>query len=266
MEAMLHVARQQGVEIRTATPVERILVKDAKVVGVLTPAGEFHADIVIAGADYHHVEQELLSPDQRSYSDGYWSSRVLAPSSLVFYLGFNKRLPGLLHHNLFFDAPLDTHAKEIYTDPRWPSQPLMYISTPSRTDPSVAPTGHENVFALIPVAPGLQDTDEVRQHYRNIVLKKLAERTGLDVGAHLVLERAYSIRDFERDYNAFRGNAYGLANTLRQTAVLKPRMKSKRVEGLYFTGQFTVPGPGVPPSIISGQVVADLIEKETQHA
>ena len=186
----------------------------------------------------------------------------MAPSSLLFYLGFDRRLEGLRHHNLFFDRSLDVHAREIYDAPAWPSDPLMYVCVPSITDPSVAPAGHENVFALIPIAPGLEDTPAIRERYLRQVLDRIGQRTGIDVRPHMVLQRSYCINDFQADHNAFRGNAYGLANTLRQTAVLKPRMKSRRVQGLYFTGQLTVPGPGVPPSLISGQVVADLIAKE----
>jgi phytoene desaturase len=177
-------------------------------------------------------------------------------------MGFNTRLPKLRHHNLFFDRSLDVHAKEIYDTPQWPSDPLLYVCAPSKTDPGVAPEGHENIFGLIPIATGLQDTEDVRRHYRDLFLERLSRHTGMDARSHLVYERSYCINDFMRDYNAFRGNAYGLANTLRQTAVLKPSMKSKKVSGLYYTGQLTAPGPGVPPSIISGQVVADLIEKE----
>lgn len=262
VDAMVRVARAQGVDVRTGVGVERVLVENGKVSGVRTSVGDLRADIVVAAADYHHVERDLLEPEHRSYPEQYWTGRVLAPSSLLFYLGFNTRLPDLRHHNLFFDASLDDHAREIYDDPRWPSRPLMYICAPSKTDPSVAPPGHENVFALIPIAPGLHDTEDIRGHYRDLVLNKLAALVGKDIRPHLVLERSYCINDFKSDYNAYRGNAYGLANTLKQTAVLKPRMKSRRVKGLYFAGQLTVPGPGVPPSLISGQVVADLIEKE----
>lgn len=266
VDAMVKVATQQGVELRCNTPVERIIVRDGRAVGVRTPQGDLYADVIVASADYHHVDQHLLEPQHRGYSADYWRDRTMAPSSLLFYLGFDRRLPSLQHHNLFFDHSLDAHAADIYGTPRWPDEPLMYISAPSTTDPSVAPAGCENVFALIPIAPGLHDPEEVRERYLNNVLDRLTKHTGVDVRASLVYKRSYCVSDFERDYHAFRGNAYGLANTLRQTAVLKPRMKSRKVEGLYYTGQLTVPGPGVPPSLISGQVVADLIVKELQHA
>ncbi|MBK9759558.1 MAG: phytoene desaturase [Flavobacteriales bacterium] len=266
IDAMIRVAKEQGVTLRTGAPVEQILVEQGRAVGVRTRDGELHADVVVASADYHHVEQELLGSEHRSYSERYWSDRVMAPSSLLFYMGFNKRLPKLLHHNLFFESSFDQHAREIYDEPQWPSRPLMYICAPSITDASVAPEGHENLFALIPIATGLTDTEDVRDHYSRQVIERISGQCGFDVEPHMVLHRSYCINDFKSDYNAFGGNAYGLASTLKQTAVGKPSMKSKRVKGLYYAGQLTVPGPGVPPSLISGQVVADLIAKEHQTA
>lgn len=262
VDAMVSVARSKGVEFRCSEGVQEILVHGGKAIGVRTGIGTERADVVVAAADYHHVEQELLPAEHRTYDEAYWQKRVLAPSCLLFYFGVNKRLPNLRHHNLFFDASLDKHAREIYDTPKWPTDPLMYVCAPSVTDPSVAPVGCENLFALIPIAPGLQDEQHVREHYAQRVLDRLEKHTGVDIRPHLVVRRSYCLDDFSADYNAFKGNAYGLANTLKQTAVLKPSMKSRRVRGLYFTGQLTVPGPGVPPALISGQVVAELIHKE----
>ena len=262
IDGMVSVAKDLGVDFRMGSPVDNILVEQGTATGVRIDGATLHADVVVASADYHHVDNDLLSAKERNYSEAYWNERVMAPSSLLFYCGFNARLEGLQHHNLFFDQSLDQHAHEIYADPQWPTKPLMYVCAPSITDPSVAPTGHENLFILIPIAAGLTDTPEVRDRYRKQVLERLSVRCGIDVAQHLVYERSYCINDFKADYNAFRGNAYGLANTLRQTAVLKPSMKNKHVRGLYYAGQLTVPGPGVPPSLISGQVVADLIVKE----
>lgn len=265
VEGMVRVAEAQGVRFLYDHPVDLILVENGRTVGVRTRGGELKADVVVAGADYHHVDQHLLPAEARTYSPAYWNKRVMAPSSLLFYLGFDTRLKKVLHHNLFFDEDLDRHAQQIYDAPQWPSRPLMYVSAPSVTDPGIAPQGHENVFALIPIAPGLPDEPEVRQRYLDLVLDRLSRHTGQDLRRHLVHRRSYCINDFEQDYNAFKGNAYGLANTLRQTAVLKPRMKSRKVAGLYFTGQLTVPGPGVPPALISGQVVAGLVDKDLQR-
>ncbi|MBK8500533.1 MAG: phytoene desaturase [Flavobacteriales bacterium] len=267
VDAMMRVATQQGVEFRMNEPVSRIAVDhQARVTGVETASGMLDADIVVAGADYHHVEQALLAEQHRSYSLSYWSKRIMAPSALQFYLGFDRRLDRLAHHTLFFDEPLDLHSAEIYDTPRWPSRPLFYTSCTSRTDPATAPAGHENLVVLIPVAPGLEDTDAIRQQYFSMVMERLGRHLGFDPKPHLVYQRSYCINDLRSDYNAFRGNAYGLANTLMQTGPLRPSVKSKRVKGLYFTGQLSVPGPGVPPALISGQLVADLIHTEQQTA
>jgi len=262
VDGMVAVAVEQGVQFQFGEPVLEILTSQDRATGVRTDKGTYMADVVVASADYHHVDQELLPEVQHSYSPSYWQERVMAPSSLLLYLGFDERLPNLQHHNLFFDGSLDLHASEIYDHPQWPTDPLMYICVPSKTDASVAPPEHENVFALIPIAPGLEDNPPIRARYQERILARLSQQVGFDVRSRMVYERSYCINDFTADYNAYRGNAYGLANTLRQTAVLKPSMKSKKVKGLYFAGQLTAPGPGVPPSLISGLVVADLVEKE----
>lgn len=186
----------------------------------------------------------------------------MAPSCLLFYLGVDKKIEGLEHHNLFFDEPFEQHAQEIYKDPTWPSAPLFYASTPSKTDPNVAPEGKENLFLLIPIAPNLKDDEETREKYFDILMNRLEARTGQSIKEHILYKRSYCISDFKNDYHAFKGNAYGLANTLRQTAILKPSLKNKKLQNMYYTGQLTVPGPGVPPSIISGEVVAKEIMKD----
>jgi phytoene desaturase len=198
----------------------------------------------------------------RNYDDAYWAKRVMAPSSLLFYLGVNKRIPKLEHHNLFFDENFELHAQEIYETPKWPSKPLFYASAPSKTDSNVAPEGCENLFMLIPVAPDLTDDEATREHYYHLIMERLEAYVGESVRDHVIYKRSYAHRDFKADYNAFRGNAYGLANTLMQTAILKPSLKNKKVRNLFYTGQLTVPGPGVPPSLISGLVVADEVAKE----
>jgi len=261
-EAMTKLAEELGVKICTGENVEKINIENGKVKSVTSNGKEFYADVVISGADYHHTEQKLLEQKYRSYSDKYWESRTMSPSALIFYLGVNKKVDNLLHHNLFFDADFSVHAKEIYDNPTWPSHPLFYVCCPSKTDASVAPEGMENLFILIPVAVGLEDTESTREKYFEMVMDRIEKRTKQTVREHIVYKKTYAHRDFISDYNSFKGNAYGLANTLMQTAVLKPRIKSKKVKNLYFTGQLTVPGPGVPPSIISGQVVAGLVAKE----
>ena len=263
VQGMVSLAKEMGVKLLTNQNVQRITTNGRLATEVVTDDSRFDADVVVASADYHHVDAHLLNAATRNYSENYWNQRVMAPSSLLFYLGVNKKLENLLHHNLFFDEDFTQHAKEIYENPQWPSKPLFYVCCASKTDPDCAPAGHENVFLLIPLAPGLQDTPEQREYYYHIVMERLEKLTGQSIRDAVVYKRSYAHRDFINDYNAFKGNAYGLANTLRQTAILKPSLKNRKIKNLYYTGQLTVPGPGVPPSLISGLVTAREIAKTT---
>ncbi|MEM1327303.1 MAG: phytoene desaturase family protein [Bacteroidota bacterium] len=264
VEGMLALAREKGVKLILNQNVERIVIPNGHAKEVITQDSSYLADVVVGGADYHHLEQQVLEPKHRRYTESYWQKRTMAPSSLLFYLGIDKKLKNLHHHNLFFDEDFTQHAVEIYDEPQWPSNPLFYACVPSVTDASVAPEGMENMFLLVPTAPDLEDTEEIREHYYDLIMKRLEDLTGQSVCDHVIYKRSFAHRDFVKDYNAFKGNAYGLANTLLQTAFLKPKLKSKKVKNLYFTGQLTTPGPGVPPSLISGQVVAAEIAKDFQ--
>jgi phytoene desaturase len=265
VEGMVSLARELGVEIQYQQEVTEIVVANGRSTGVRTAHGFFAADAVVAGADYHHIEQQVLAPEYRHYDEQYWDSRVMAPSSLLFYLGVSRKLDKLRHHNLFFDEDFARHSHEIYEAPQWPSRPLFYASVPSKTDPTVAPEGQENLFLLIPVAPDLSDDEATRERYYTLLMDRLERHCGHSIRDAVVFRRSYAHRDFIADYHSYKGNAYGLANTLRQTAILKPTLKSKKVSNLYFTGQLTVPGPGVPPSLISGQVVAGEVLKEIKN-
>jgi phytoene desaturase len=260
VKGMVELAKSKGVQIRLNTQVTGFSIVGGEVKGVKTENGVFEADAVVASADYHHVET-LLGEAHRNYDEAYWDKRVMAPSSLLFYLGINKRLPRLKHHNLFFDRDFSVHSHEIYTDPAWPSDPLFYASAPSVTDPAVAPEGCENLFLLIPVAPDLVDTEEMREKYFDQLMDRLEAYCGVSIRDSIVFKRSYAHQDFKQDYHAFKGNAYGLANTLMQTAFLKPSLKNKKLGNMFYTGQLTVPGPGVPPSLISGIVVAKEVDQ-----
>jgi phytoene desaturase len=262
VEGMVALAKELGVEIITDAEVTGFEYADNTITGVRTSLKTYDATVVVAGADYHHVEQNLLPEKFRSYSKSYWDSRKLAPSSLIFFLGLDCELNNMLHHTLFFDKSFDEHAKDIYDHPQWPKQPLFYTSLPSKTDSNAAPKGSENLYILIPVAPDLTDEESTREKYYHMVMDRLEKLIGQDVRSHVVVKRSYAHRDFIADYHSFKGNAYGLANTLSQTAILKPSLKSKKITNLYYTGQLTVPGPGVPPSLISGEVVAKEIVKD----
>jgi phytoene desaturase len=265
VKGMVRLAEEKGVRILLNQEVKQIIVdKKKNVTACATNTNHFEADYVIAGADYHHIEQVVLPSEFRHYSAAYWDKRVMAPSSLIFYLGVNKRLTNLNHHNLFFDEDFNLHAKEIYETPKLPTNPLFYVCVPSVTDATVAPEGCENLFILIPLAPNLPDEkDDWREKYYDMVMTRLEKLTGQSVRDAVIYKRSYAHRDFQKDYHAFKGNAYGLANTLMQTAFLKPKLKNKHLNNLYYTGQLTVPGPGVPPSLISGKIVSKVITKRS---
>jgi phytoene desaturase len=265
VSAMQEIAQQEGVKFIFNAEVTKIEAEADKATKVLANGETYQTDFIIANGDYHHIEQHLLDPVCRNYDEAYWQSRTMAPSCLLFYIGLNKKLKNILHHNLFFDEDFDQHAEEIYTAARWPSKPLFYACCPSVTDLSVAPEGSENLFFLVPVAPGLTDNETEREKYFNLLVQRFRDLTGNDISDCILFKRSYAMNDFVEDYHAFKGNAYGLANTLKQTAFLKPKMKSK-LTNLFYAGQLTVPGPGVPPAIISGQVAAKEIIKKLKKA
>jgi phytoene desaturase len=255
---MASLAKEQGVKFHFDCEVEKFNVNGNGIKSVETKNGSVPADFVVASADYQYVDQHLLPTSHRKYSQRYWESRTMAPSALMYFIGLNKKLKGLLHHTLFFDQDFNVHAKEIYAQPQWPSAPQFYVSCPSKTDDTVAPAGCENILILIPVAVGLKDTPEIRESYFKMVIERLETLLGENLSNHIIYKRSYAHQDFADDYHAFKGNAYGLANTLMQTANLKPSMINPKIKNLIYTGQLTVPGPGVPPSLISGQVAAAL--------
>ncbi len=261
VKAMVSLAESLGVHFHTNSNVEKILVDTSgKAIGIQINGEKIDADIVLTGADYHHSET-LLDEKYRAYSEKYWDNKVFAPSSLLFYIGLNKKIKNVAHHTLFFDVDFDEHARVIYDDPNWPNNPLFYANFPSLSDPTMAPEGKEACFILIPIAPGIEDTPELREKYLNIVLNRLEKLTQQSVKKEMLFCESFCVKDFIKDYNSYKGNAYGLANTLLQTAFLRPKLISKKVKNLYFTGQLTVPGPGVPPALISGKLVADLIAR-----
>ena len=252
------LAKDLGVTIQTNQNVDKILVKDGKTMGIISKGLEINSDVVLSGADYHHSET-LLDQQHRQYTEAYWDKKTFAPSSLLFYIGFDKKLKNVEHHNLFFDTDFEKHAEEIYDDPKWPTDPLFYANFPSVTDKSMAPENCETGFFLVPIATDLEDTSVLREEYLSLILKRFEERTNQQIRKNIIFKESFCVNDFIDRYNSYKGNAYGLANTLTQTAFLRPNLKSKKVKNLFFTGQLTVPGPGVPPTLISGKLVSELI-------
>lgn len=262
IEAMSEVCIEQGVHIHLNSNVEKINVSNSKAQSVTINGKEISFDTVIASSDYHHTEENLIPKEYKNYTESYWKNKTFAPSCLIYYLGFKEKIPNLKHHTLFFENDLDLHTTEIYTDKKWPTKPLFYACCPSKTDKSVAPENGENVFLLMPIATGINDSEEIRERYFKEMIERLEKHTKTSGLLNKIdYKKSYSIKNFMEDYNAYEGNAYGLANTLNQTAVLKPSLRNKKIKNLFYTGQLTVPGPGVPPSIISGKIAATEASK-----
>ena len=261
VEAMVSLAKDLGVKLIPNSTVSQINIVRKKVRSVSTREGAtYPCDILLSGADYHHTES-LLDEKQRNYSENYWDKKVLAPSALLFYVAIDKKLQHIAHHTLFFDADFEAHTKAIYDHPKWPEHPLFYGSFPSISDPSFAPKDKEAATFLIPLAPDIADNETLREMYFEKIIDRLEAKTKQNIRDAILFKQSFCINDFKAAYNSYKGNAYGLANTLKQTHILRPKLRSKKVQNLYFTGQLTVPGPGVPPSIISGKVVSRLIKK-----
>jgi phytoene desaturase len=261
VRAMKSLAEELGVVFHTNSNIDKIIVENKVAKAIVVNGQRIGSDLVLSGADYHHTET-LLDKEYRAYSEKYWDSRVFAPSSLLFYVGFDKKIENMSHHALFFDTDFYQHARDIYDEPRWPDEPLFYANFPSLTDKTAAPEGMESAFFLVPLAPGINDTEALREEYFDKIMNRFESVTKQNVKKNIIFKKSFCKNDFVAEYNSYKGNAYGMANTLLQTAFLRPKLKSKKVRNLYFTGQLTVPGPGVPPALISGKLVSDLINKQ----
>ncbi|PSQ50574.1 phytoene desaturase [Halobacteriales archaeon SW_6_65_15] len=276
VDAIVQLGAELGVEYRTGSEVEairgsagdfRVEISEAQTASNGERQSREHdesggflrADFVVSDADYAHTEQVLLPQESRQYDVDYWDSRTYAPSAFLLYLGVEGEVDPLAHHSLVLPTDWDDHFAQIFDDPQWPDDPAYYLCVPSQTDETVAPEGHSNLFALVPVAPGLDDDAETRQQYRDFVLHDVAEHTGVDLRDRIVVEETFSVSEFASRYNATRGSALGLAHTLRQTGPMRPNRRSSAVRGLYFTGSYTTPGIGVPMCLISGQHTAEAL-------
>ena len=266
VNTMVDLCQAKGVKFHFNSAVEKIAIENSEATGVWAGGEKIAFDAIIASADYHHVESSLLPPQYRNYTEAYWQTKTFAPSCLIFYVGLNKRISNIQHHTLFFEEELLQHSREIYKEPKWPTKPLFYVCCPSQSDDSVAPQGHENLFLLMPLAPGLSDSNESREKYFALMIKRLENQIGEEIESSIDFKQSYCVDDFTTDYNSYKGNAYGLANTLMQTAILKPKIRNKKISNLFYAGQLTVPGPGVPPALISGKLAAEQAIKHLKNS
>ncbi|MBX9850352.1 MAG: FAD-dependent oxidoreductase, partial [Cytophagaceae bacterium] len=259
IQAMMLVAEKNGTAFHLNAPVEKIIIEDNKARGIMVNGKHISFDAVVGAADYHHIENKLLPAPYRNYKDTYWQKKTFAPSCLIYYVGISKKIKKIQHHTLFFEEDFFQHSVEIYKNPQWPSRPLFYVCCPSQTDDSVAPAGHENLFLLMPLAPGLEDNEVLREKYFQIMMHRLQKYIGEEITGYIDFKKSYCVNDFISDYHSYKGNAYGLANTLMQTAFMKPKIRNRKIKNLFYAGQLTVPGPGVPPALISGKIAAEQL-------
>lgn len=262
VEALERLCKSHNVKIITNKEVEKIIVENGIARGVVVGNETINADIIVSNADYAHMETKLLEEKYRSYKKEYFEKAKIAPSGFVIFLGLKKKLPKLVHHNLFLENDWNKHFETIFEKPSWPDAPSYYISCPSKTDPSIAPDGFENIFILVPVASGLEDAEETIEKYYKKIIKHFEKVVGEKIEDQIVVKRIFTHTDFIKDYNAYKGTALGLSHTLWQSAIFRPSNKSKKVENLYYTGQYTHPGIGVPMTLICSEIVAKKISDE----
>ncbi len=264
IDGMVTLATDLGVTIHTDTPVTAIEPADGATDGapafdVATDgAGDRRFDRVVANAAPTHVERDLL-PDEHANREAYWDSRTYAPSAYLLYFGVEGDIEGLEHHSLVLPTDWKPHFETIFDDPGWPEDPAYYVHVPSKTDDTVAPEGHEAVFLLVPLAPGIEDGPEPRERFRELVLDDLAKHAGVDFRDRIVLEESACVSTFADRFNAPEGTALALSHTLDQTGPLRPAHRAPGVEGLYYVGAYTNPGIGMPMCLLSGEHATEAV-------
>lgn len=262
IEAIENIAKKYGVVIKTNASVDRIVVEDGEARGVrLSDGSEIRADIVVSNADIVHTDQKLLDSKYRQRSPSYWNSRLMAPSAFILYLGIDGEIPTLEHHNLLFSEKWEENFKQIFKKPEWPTDPSLYVCAPSKSDPTVAPPGKENLFVLVPIAAGLEHDDALLEKYADFTLDQMSEYMDIpDLKKRILYKRIYAVKDFIKDFNSFKGSALGLSHSLSQTAIFRPNNINKKVKNLYYVGAGTNPGIGMPVCLISAELVYKRIE------
>lgn len=265
VDAIKNLGVEKGVDFKFNTEVFKIEVKDKMGKRLLTSNGNFQADIILNTGDYEHGEMKLIEEKYRTYKEKYWKKKIIAPAAFLVYLGLNKKLNNFLHHNFYFNPDWDDYFNKIFgSNPQWPEDPSIYITVPSKSDPSLIPEGGELMTILVLVSPDLDDIESFREQYFDKVLEKVEKLTGESIKDSIVVKRIVAHEHFKNTFHAFKGTALGLAHTLRQTAVFRPHHKSKKVKNLYYAGHYTHPGVGVPVSIISAQLACEKITKDVK--
>jgi phytoene desaturase len=262
IEALLKLCRQNKVSLIEGEQVVGYRFKKNKIIAVKTKKKEYPVDLVVFAGDYHFNETKLLPKKLQTYNKSFWKKKTLSPSAFIIYLGITKKIKKAVHHNLYFNQSWEDHFRTVYKKKKWPENPSYYVHIPTKTDSGMAPKECETLMFLVPVAPGLEDNNDLRERFSKKVIKHFEGLIGDNITESIKVKKIFAHRDFIEQYNAYQGSAFGLAHTLLQTAVFRPKNKSKKVANLYYAGQYTNPGVGVPPCLISAQITANLINKE----
>ena len=276
--AVERVARREGAKIIAGAKVERIVVEDGHVTGVVhrDRRGVQHtapADLVVSAADLRHTELQLLDKEHRTYPAAHWEKRDPGPSAVLVYLGIDGPVPGLLHHTLVFTEDWKANFGAIFgADRHVPDPASIYVCAPSETDTSVAPPGSSNLFLLVPLPADLSigrggvdgAGDYEVERIADRAIDVVASRSGVpDLRERIRVRRTIGPRDFADDYNAWNGSMLGPAHTLKQSAFFREKNASRKVEGLYYAGASTIPGIGLPMCLISAEVLLKRIHGDT---
>jgi len=218
----------------------------------------FAAEKFLVTCDMAFFERSIVPKSLRMYSPDYWDSREVSPSCLLFYLGVDCRVQGLEHHNLFFDQSMYDHMDDIYgSTPQIPPNPLFYVSVISHSNRTLAPEGCDSIFVLVPM-PSIPVKKVDKARILDNVLGRMEDRIDMSLRDHIVVQDSFDYSDFCKTYHSLGGNGFGLSNTLFQSAFLKPSMRSTTLSNLFYAGQTTAPGGGIPTSMLSGKIAARL--------
>lgn len=269
VESLVAMAEKRGATFHYDAAVSEIRAAGGIASGITLDSGEtIEADYIVSNADLAHTETVLLkNQSDRTYPERYWKRRTLAPSAMLLYLGVKKRFPKLQHHNLVFCKDWDANFKSLSESKTWPADPSFYVCNPNKTDPSVAPKNKENLFVLIPLPANTRHTDQEAEAYADHILAVMEKTMHLDgLRDAIVYKKIFAGKDFSEQFNSYGGTALGLAHTLKQTAALRPRNQSKKLDNLFYVGANTTPGIGLPMCLVSAQLVYKRLIGDTSSA
>jgi phytoene desaturase len=264
--ALVQLAGDLHVDLRTGVDIARILTTQGTVSGVETASGDYIAlDAVVSNMDAVRTYRDLLGgrPARRFARQRRYEP---ACSGVVLYLGLSQAYPHLLHHNFVFSQDPEAEFHTIYRHGEPAPDPTCYVCAPAQTDASVAPPGGDALYILVhtPYLRDHHDWQQMLPGYRRTILDKLVRTAGLeDIESRIVYEHALTPADIHQRYRVLNGAIYGLASHGRFTGAFKPGNRRTDVPGLYLAGGAAHPGPGMPMVLMSGWIAADSLDQDS---